>query len=259
MTWFAVDDSFHSHPKAMAAGPAALGLWVIAGSWSCANLTDGFVPDYVLPRLAEGAGELARKLVAAGLWRRAKGGYRFHDWSDYQQSREDRLRKREQWRTKKARQRAEKGKGGKEPQVRGQMSPGDTPGDSPQESRGNLTHPSPSPSPSPTVGGSLSSSPTVRTARAPDDDEDRKVDQAITTVIAELTGRTITPDWAARIRRQLLDGREITNRVAYATKAVRERPRDFLPPDGPAEKCPVHMLEQPCRGCAADRLAGGEP
>lgn len=99
MTWFKVDDTFHSHPKVLATEPAALGLWVVAGTWSSANLTDGFVPDHVLPRLLEGGAELARKLVSSGLWRRAKGGYQFHDWTDYNptgaQVREQRAKKAE--------------------------------------------------------------------------------------------------------------------------------------------------------------------
>jgi len=83
MPWFKVDDSFHSHPKVLAATPAALGLWVVAGSWSGANLSDGLVPDHVLPRLLPDSATLARELVAAGLWKRVRGGYRFHDWSDF--------------------------------------------------------------------------------------------------------------------------------------------------------------------------------
>ncbi|WP_027944247.1 hypothetical protein [Amycolatopsis taiwanensis] len=83
MTWFKVDDHFHSHPKVMATDPAALGLWVVAGSWCSAGLTNGFVPDYVLPRLLPGAVKLASKLVAAGLWVRAENGYQFHDWLDH--------------------------------------------------------------------------------------------------------------------------------------------------------------------------------
>lgn len=83
MTWFKVDDSFHSHPKVLAADPAALGLWVVAGAWCGANLTDGFVPDYALPRLLPDAARLADNLVACRLWKRARGGYRFHDWGDY--------------------------------------------------------------------------------------------------------------------------------------------------------------------------------
>lgn len=89
MPWFKVDDSFHAHPKVLATEPGALGLWVVAGAWSSAHLTDGFVPTHALSRLLPGSDELARKLVTAGLWRRTKGGYQFHDWSDFQPSADD--------------------------------------------------------------------------------------------------------------------------------------------------------------------------
>jgi hypothetical protein len=85
MTWFKVDDGLHSHPKTrkvLAKAPSALALWVVAGSWSSDKLTDGFVPDDQLPWLIpQGAEEMARDLVAARLWRRERGGYRFHEWS----------------------------------------------------------------------------------------------------------------------------------------------------------------------------------
>jgi hypothetical protein len=84
--WFKVDDSLHAHAKVSkvtAEAPAALGLWLLAGSWCSANLTDGFVPDHKLPWLFPDAVELAPTLVAAGLWRRKRGGYQFHDWHDY--------------------------------------------------------------------------------------------------------------------------------------------------------------------------------
>jgi hypothetical protein len=86
MPWFKVDDSFHAHPKVLATDPAALGLWVVAGAWSSANLTDGFVPDHALPRLLPDSATLARALVTAGLWRKVRGGHQFHDWSDFQPS-----------------------------------------------------------------------------------------------------------------------------------------------------------------------------
>jgi hypothetical protein len=80
MTWFKVDDSFHSHPKAMAVSLAALGLWTVAGSWSGDHGTDGVLPDHVVRALSRGEVGLADELIDAGLWRRAKGGYRFHQW-----------------------------------------------------------------------------------------------------------------------------------------------------------------------------------
>jgi hypothetical protein len=89
MPWFKVDDSFHAHPKVLATDPAALGLWVVAGAWSSAHLTEGRVPDQVLPRLLPDSETLARTLVAAGLWRKVRGGYQFHDWTDYNPTRKE--------------------------------------------------------------------------------------------------------------------------------------------------------------------------
>ncbi|BCJ45337.1 hypothetical protein GCM10010168_86060 [Actinoplanes ianthinogenes] len=85
MTWFKVDDNLHSHNKIrkiLADDPAALALWTVAGSWSSDNLTDGLIPDHQLPWLIPSrADELARMLVTAGLWKRVKGGYQFHQWT----------------------------------------------------------------------------------------------------------------------------------------------------------------------------------
>lgn len=80
MPWFKVDDTFHSHPKATAASLAALGLWAVAGSWSGGHRQDGLVPDHVVRLLSRGESDLADELVAVGLWRRTRGGYRFHQW-----------------------------------------------------------------------------------------------------------------------------------------------------------------------------------
>ena len=82
MPWFRVDDGFHSHPKRLSVSLAAVGLWTVAGSWSSAHLTDGAVPDYVLPLLSADSPTLSRELVAAGLWERRRGGYVFHDWAE---------------------------------------------------------------------------------------------------------------------------------------------------------------------------------
>lgn len=82
MPWFPVDDRFHSHPKAAAASLAALGLWTLAGSWANDHLTDGNVPEHMIPLLSRGATGLADELVTVGLWRRTKAGYRFHQWHE---------------------------------------------------------------------------------------------------------------------------------------------------------------------------------
>jgi hypothetical protein len=94
MPWFRVDDSFWGHPKAIAAGPA-LALWLRAGCWSAQQLTDGFVPRGMLATLG-GTPVMAKRLVDAkarpdgeGLWVAVEGGWRFHDWSNYQPSKAD--------------------------------------------------------------------------------------------------------------------------------------------------------------------------
>ena len=86
MPWFKVDDGFAFHPKALKVGNTACGLWVRAGSWSMQQLTDGFVPDHVLPTL--GTTKDAQRLVDAGLWERGVTGYMFHEWTARQPSRE---------------------------------------------------------------------------------------------------------------------------------------------------------------------------
>jgi hypothetical protein len=86
VTWFKVDDKLHDHRKPRRAQKAAMGVWVLAGSWCADNLTDGFVPASVLSRW--GTAKDARQLVAADLWepaeRHGEEGWQFHDWAEYQ-------------------------------------------------------------------------------------------------------------------------------------------------------------------------------
>lgn len=96
MVWFKVDDSFNQHPKVLAAGIGAVGLWTLAGSWSSANLTNGFVPDHVLARLTADGPALAQELALVGLWKRTRGGYLFHDWADYNPNSEAVKRERDE-------------------------------------------------------------------------------------------------------------------------------------------------------------------
>lgn len=83
MSWFPVDDAFHSHPKARKAGLEAVGLWTLAGSHCMAYLTDGFVAEWWVREKPKGLA-LAKRLVSAGLWRvgecDGEKGFWFHDW-----------------------------------------------------------------------------------------------------------------------------------------------------------------------------------
>lgn len=87
MPWFKVDDNLAFHAKVVAAGNAAMGLWVRAGSWSAQQLTDGKVPPHIVSALG-GTRAHAKRLVEAGLWLLDDDGYRFHQWDERQPTRE---------------------------------------------------------------------------------------------------------------------------------------------------------------------------
>lgn len=92
MAWFKADDQLPFHPKVLAAGNAAMGLWIRAGTWSSSQLTDGFIPTAIASAMANECD--ADALVDANLWDRVDGGYQFHDWADFQPSAEEEREKR---------------------------------------------------------------------------------------------------------------------------------------------------------------------
>jgi hypothetical protein len=77
---FQVDDDFYDHPKTLDMSDAAVALWTRAGSYSAAKLLDGFVPEGMLARLSRTPTEASGELVQRGLWKRVRGGFRFHQW-----------------------------------------------------------------------------------------------------------------------------------------------------------------------------------
>jgi len=89
--WFRADDSLTTKvettriPRAIR--PAVIGLWVLAGTWSAKELTDGHVPAHMIDELA-GTQEQARALVAAGYWRAVEDGFQFVEWGPTQPLRE---------------------------------------------------------------------------------------------------------------------------------------------------------------------------
>lgn len=129
MPHFRVDDALHGHPKAQRAGDDAIGMWVRAGSFCMAYLTDGFVPDWWVKQQPKGVAK-AKRLIAAGLWhggaeRDGEKGYQFHEFTGpgRQDSRAQIEADREKWRKKKAAQRA--------------ASPGESQGDKSEVSQGD--------------------------------------------------------------------------------------------------------------------------
>lgn len=279
MTWFKVDDSFHSHPKVLATSPAALGLWVVAGAWCGANLTDGFVPDHALPRLLPGSGELAKELVSVGLWRRAKGGYRFHDWAVYNPDSASVIKERDAARERMRRLRAgrKEGENGrtKPEHVRKKSgtesrsespvdnsdshmieseSPGQgTNGSGEQQANvrdvfGRSSQPRPDPTRPLNTNGSVGRHlPPVEGARENDEDEsldmiNSKIEGRIIELLAELTGRTVDRVHASTVRRQLLDDRPVRDPLAYVTAAIRGEPKRYLPANGAPWEAPAPKL-----------------
>lgn len=83
MAWFKVDDGLAFHPKVIAAGNAAMGLWLRAGAYSAKFETDGRLKFAELSPLSCRKRDIDR-LVEVGLWERVDGGIRFKDWADYQ-------------------------------------------------------------------------------------------------------------------------------------------------------------------------------
>lgn len=96
MPWFAVGDSTDDHPKILAAGNAATGLWVRCGAYASAHLTDGVIPGAVAAK--NGTTTQIAKLLASGLWHEAghacarcpqprRGDYVMHGYLDANPSR----------------------------------------------------------------------------------------------------------------------------------------------------------------------------
>jgi hypothetical protein len=111
MPWFKVDDKIHSHPKARRAGLAAMGLWSLAGSHCMDYLTDGVVERWFVESWANGE-ELAERLVLVGLWDEHPEGWQFHDWGEYQPTREKVLSERAATKERVEKHRAKRGSNG---------------------------------------------------------------------------------------------------------------------------------------------------
>ena len=113
MAWTKLDDRFSEHPKVLAVGPLGMVVHVRAMGYVARNLTDGFIPSAIVSTFTAGFDSVAvrraslevdspasetmvdassvdwpRLLVDAGLWERARGGFRIHDHLEYNPRRE---------------------------------------------------------------------------------------------------------------------------------------------------------------------------
>lgn len=98
MAWIRISDDFRDHPKFLMIGNDALALWMRAMAYANSRRTDGMIPDAAIPLLAQCGNPqaVADSLVAArpyghehGLFDRVEGGYRIHDYLEYQRASSD--------------------------------------------------------------------------------------------------------------------------------------------------------------------------
>jgi hypothetical protein len=129
VTWFKVDDSFYRSAKVRKLGNKrvpAVGLWTLCGGWSADNLADGFVPWEVITDW-DARRSLAKELIRVGLWveteRDGEAGCQFHDWHDWQPTRDQVIQRRKADAERKARWRESR------------WSPGDPPPENQSEAR----------------------------------------------------------------------------------------------------------------------------
>jgi len=111
--WARLDDSLLDHRKILSAGrafrrvgngrAAALGFYAAGLIYTMKHLTDGFLPTAVVEELgfADRPLDAAKAMVAAGLWDAVDGGYKVHDFHDFNPAASDIQDKRKRDRERK--------------------------------------------------------------------------------------------------------------------------------------------------------------
>lgn len=109
MPWVRIDDQFPQHPKVVSVGPLGIAMQVAGLCYANRFLTDGFIPESAVPTFMDfseldehafnGRGDVCwiavKKLLNAGLWDIADGGYHINNYLDYQPSKRTILKERE--------------------------------------------------------------------------------------------------------------------------------------------------------------------
>ena len=94
MAWTRIDDKFLMNPKIQSAGAYGMAIYLSGLIYCNTNVTDGFIPDVMLPVLCGLAYQTASKrvadaLVKLNLWERVEGGYLIHDFLNFNKSRNE--------------------------------------------------------------------------------------------------------------------------------------------------------------------------
>ncbi|MFJ4799180.1 hypothetical protein [Kitasatospora purpeofusca] len=237
MPWFKIDDGFHCHPKVLAAGTPAVGLYVRCGSWAAQQTSEGIIPKAIARMY--GTARMIKALVDAGLWHGPghdcescpeldANSYVIHQYLDRNPSRVE----VEVARDKKSVRQQRWREGRKNVQASdGQPPSGDADVDASTRDGGDAapipTHPNPSPGTS--YGGTSSSQPSSAPARVPsagDEDEDRASWAALHPLTTAMSTQGMDVAWklSAEERRRLADHASavgVHTLIEYAARAWR--------------------------------------
>lgn len=95
VTWVYLDDHFPDHPKVVAAGGDAAWLFVCGLAYCKRYRTDGAIPGPQVGKLTDrrSPSRLAKRLVEVGLWEVTVGGFRVHDYDDWNRPAESKSEK----------------------------------------------------------------------------------------------------------------------------------------------------------------------
>jgi len=94
MAWTRIDDKFLMNPKIQAAGVYGMALYLSGLIYCNTNLTDGYIPEVMLPALCGLAYQMPSKKVAdilvdLNLWESVPGGYLVHDFLTFNKSKKE--------------------------------------------------------------------------------------------------------------------------------------------------------------------------
>lgn len=259
MKWVKLAAAYYLDPALAAAGERAELLFVRALAW-CGHVgSPGRIPAHVVPNLLSRSAQPVANLLRLGLWVAEPDGYRVRSWDAWQaelsgleaRKRADRDRKARQRARDRSRDNSRDVTGGD--QTRGEETRG--------EERTTTAAAAAVVVPQPHLDEDA--------LPAPVGDLRRALDAAGLVVRWDRLPSTAGPDLAA-----LVDTHGVDRLVRAAQASHRpDRPAVFaqawlgywraLPEPGSRlrvvrERCEVHLCDEPCRGCAADRLAVGE-
>lgn len=108
-----IDVDLMVHPKAIAAGIEAMGLWLWGVAWSHKTGANGRIPRHVVSMAWGGppatVAKLSKRLVTSGLWLATDDGWTIWNYGKKNQSAEEKERKRELGRARMRRLRGKTG------------------------------------------------------------------------------------------------------------------------------------------------------